>query len=99
MEILQKNHQQGAVRQRPEGIPHLAQQALFGRTNRLALETLQITTRSERGRELQTPSRRICPQHGRAALAPWAGKERGHGIQERQVGFTRAVLLHAPPAR
>src|SRR2546429_6572357 len=32
VEIVQKNHQQRAGRQRPEGVPHLAQQALTARS-------------------------------------------------------------------
>src|SRR5262245_37791084 len=81
-----------AGRQGSERITHLAQHALFGCANRLALQLLPGSARKSR-RELQAPGRRVCPQRRDDALPARTCEERAERVKERQIGFARSVLL------
>src|SRR5262249_48666388 len=91
-------HQDIALRDRFYGVGQLAKHALHGGAGHLPMERHSLRSLQDR-RHLGQPRRRVSMEEADDRLPARLQAERGHGLEERQVGLARPARLDASTLR
>ena len=87
-------HQRRVTRHRLERLHQLPQHSLSGRALRAPLYRLHVVIRQQTW-QLRQPRRRMLPEDLNQLFASHPSPQTPEGLEHRQVGLARAVLLHA----